>query len=142
LIAEIERMGQANSNTHGHEGRAEECCCYAISARSIAEKEAWLKLAEAWLTFARIANDEAQQAFNQRIVESAIENRRTSYSVSSGEPFSIGSGLEAPGAIESIRLSNEKSQRSPLLARSFALHGAEQRRLKQYRDTLTGSDEL
>ena len=47
-------MDPSTIDPHHYEVRAEECCCYAITARSIPEKETWLKIAEVWLVFARL----------------------------------------------------------------------------------------
>ena len=67
-------MDPSTIDPHHYEVRAEECCCYAITARSISEKEAWLKIAEVWLIFARLNNEAALPRLAQRD-ESGPENR-------------------------------------------------------------------
>jgi hypothetical protein len=119
-------MDPSTIDPHHYEVRAEECCCYAITARSISEKEAWLKIAEVWLVFARL-NDEAALPRSAQRDESASENRAKTDAISGSESSSIERRFPTQGVLNANRPSEGKSRSSPLLARAFALHSAAQR---------------
>jgi hypothetical protein len=125
-------MDPSAIDPHHYEVRAEECCCYAITARSISEKEAWLKIAEVWLVFARLHNEAELPPLAQR-AEPGAENRVNTDTIAVGESSSIAPRFDAQGMLDAGCPSEGKSRRSPLLARAFALHSAEQRHLKRSR---------
>ena len=119
-------MDPSTIDPHHYEVRAEECCCYAITARSISEKEAWLKIAEVWLVFARLNDEAALPRLAQRD-KSGPENRVNTDAISSSKSSSIERRFHTQGMLDANRPSEGKSRSSPLLARAFALHSAEQR---------------
>jgi len=126
------RMDPSTIDPHHYEVRAEECCCYAITARSISEKEAWLKIAEVWLIFARLNNEAALPRLAQRD-EFGPENRVNADAIAGSESASIESRFHTQCVLDANRPSEGNSRRSPLLARAFALHSAEQRHLNRLR---------
>lgn len=63
------------SNYQHYVGRAEECCANFSDARSAAEKQVWLSIAESWLILARHASDLPLQGLAQSVVESGRESR-------------------------------------------------------------------
>jgi hypothetical protein len=125
-------MDPSTIDPHHYEVRAEECCCYAITARSISEKEAWLKIAEVWLVFARLHNEADLPRLAQRD-ESGPENQVNTDAIVGSESSSIEHRSHTQGMLDANHPSEGKSRRSPLLARAFALHSAEQRHLNRLR---------
>ena len=63
------------NNAQDYVGRAEECCANFSEARSAAEKQVWLTIAESWLILARNNRDLPLQGLAQSVVESGRENR-------------------------------------------------------------------
>jgi hypothetical protein len=63
------------SNHQHYVGRAEECCANFSDARSAAEKQVWLSIAESWLMLARHTSDLPLQGLAQSVVQSGRENR-------------------------------------------------------------------
>jgi hypothetical protein len=63
------------SNHDYYVRRAEECCTNFSDARSAAEKQVWLTIAESWLIMARNKSDVPLQGLAQGVLESGRENR-------------------------------------------------------------------
>jgi hypothetical protein len=67
--------GETVNNPQDYVRRAEECCANFSDARSAAEKQAWLTIAESWLILARNKCDLPLQGLAQSVVESGRETR-------------------------------------------------------------------
>jgi hypothetical protein len=99
------------SDPHDYKARAEECCCYATGALTVAERELWLAIAGTWLILAQSTSEATLQNLAQRIIECGRESRG--------------------GTLPVVRT----EERSPLLSRALALRSADNSRA-DHRDHL------
>jgi hypothetical protein len=79
-------------DSRSYKARAEACCRNASEARSIVEKEIWLRIAENWLILARRPREAALQKI-ERCIEECVRASRD-------ERSHLGSKGQEPSAID------------------------------------------